>query len=288
MTHLFCFGLGYSARALGEHLSREGWRVSGTARTRESADALAARGFNAFVFDGRSAGPGVEEALATSTHIVVSAPPDDDGDPVLRHYADALAKAPSLKWTGYLSTIGVYGDRQGAWVDEDTPPDPTSARSARRLEAENAWLQFGDDSGTRVDIFRLAGIYGPGRSALDRLRSGTAQRIIKPGQVFNRIHVGDITQTLCASIAGHGTHRIYNVTDDEPAPSEDVITYAADLLQVPPPPEIPFANAQLSPMAASFYGENKRVRNTRLREDLGITLKFPNYREGLRAILTEI
>jgi nucleoside-diphosphate-sugar epimerase len=287
MTQLLCFGLGYSARALARRVAREGWRVSGTARTREAADALAAQGYEASVFDGTAPGLGIGEALATATHVLVSAPPDASGDPVLRHYAQSLARAPSLQWIGYLSTIGVYGNRDGAWIDEETPPDPTSERSKRRLDAEAAWLATGDSAGIRTEIFRLSGIYGPGRSAFDRLRAGTAQRIVKPGQVFNRIHVEDIATALQASIAGAGEFRVYNVTDDEPAPPEDVIAYAATLLHMPPPPEIAFAEAQLSPMAASFYGENKRVRNARLRDGLGVDLKFPSYREGLRAILAQ-
>lgn len=286
MNNLFCFGLGYSARALGQHLRQEGWYVGGTTRAPANAAALAADGFDAFVFDGTQPGSGVADALSRATHVVVSAPPDADGDPVLRHYAKALADSPVLEWVGYLSTIGVYGDRQGDWVDETTPPAPTSQRSQQRLAAENAWLDFGAKTNKRVDIFRLSGIYGPGRSAFDRLRNGTAQRIVKPGQVFNRIHVDDITQALCAAIAGRGIHRVYNVTDSEPAPPEDVVTFAAELLQIPPPPPVQFEHAELSPMAASFYGENKRVHNERLRQELGVALKFPSYREGLRAILT--
>jgi nucleoside-diphosphate-sugar epimerase len=285
MTHLFCFGLGYSARALARRLQGEGWRVGGTARTRAGADALTAEGFDACVFDGLSPGPGVVEAAAKATHVLVSVPPDAEGDPVLRHHIEDLASASALAWVGYLSTIGVYCDRHGAWVDETTPLNPTSERGRRRVEAEEAWLALGKRAGARVAIFRLAGIYGPGRSAFQRLRAGTAQRIIKPGQVFNRIHVEDIAAALSASINGSGTFQVCNVTDDEPAPPQDVIAFAAGLLQMPPPPEIAFEDAHLSPMAASFYGENKRVSNARLRTDLAVALKFPSYREGLRAIL---
>ncbi len=204
---------------------------------------------------------------------------------MLRHHARDLESSASLGWIGYLSTIGVYGDRRGGWVDEATPPDPTSERSRRRVEAENAWLAFGARTGRRVEIFRLAGIYGPGRSAIERLREGSVQNIIKPGQVFNRIHVEDIARTLRAAIDGRGRHQVYNVADDEPAPPQDVIAFAADLLQIPPPPPIALADAQLSPMAASFYAESKRVGNSRLRLDLRVELKFPSYREGLRAIV---
>jgi nucleoside-diphosphate-sugar epimerase len=285
MSRLLCFGLGYSASFLAQQLRAEGWHVSGTARTPESAEAVAANRFDVCVFDGSAPSPEAAAAVAQATHILVSVPPDADGDPVLRHHIDDLAKASSLAWVGYLSTVGVYGDHKGGWVDETTPPDPTAPRAARRIGAEQAWLVFGERTGIRVDVFRLAGIYGPGRSAIERVREGTAQRIIKPGQVFNRIHVEDIAGSLRASIAGQGTHRVYNVTDDAPAPPQDVIAYAAQLLHMPPPPEIAFAEAKLSPAAASFYGENRRVSNARLRDDLGVALKFPSYREGLRAIV---
>ncbi|MGI9403233.1 MAG: NAD-dependent epimerase/dehydratase family protein, partial [Hyphomicrobium sp.] len=210
--------------------------------------------------------------------------PGEDGDPVLRHHAGDLQAASSLTWIGYLSTVGVYGDRQGGWVDETSKTQPTSERSRRRLAAEDAWRAFGAQTNRRVQLFRLAGIYGPGRSAIDRLQEGSARRIIKPGQVFNRIQVDDIATALSAAIAGRGTQQVYNVTDNEPAPPQEVIAFAAELLEMPPPPEIAFDEADLSPIAASFYADNKRVSNARLREDLGVHLKFPSYREGLRAI----
>ncbi len=285
MSHLFCFGLGYSARCLAGRVAAEGWRVGGTARTPDGAKAIAAQGLTAFVFDGSGASAGVGDALRAATHVLVSAPPGADGDPVLNQHAADIAQAPSVQWIGYLSTVGVYGDHQGDWVDETSPPNPLSERSRRRVGAEEAWLAFGADTGARVQIFRLAGIYGPGRSAIERLRAGTAQRIIKPGQVFNRIHVEDIAEILHASLGGRGTHPVYNVADDEPAPPQDVIAYAAKLLQMPPPPEIAFEDAQLSVMAKSFYVENKRISNARVRRDLGIDLKYPNYRLGLQAIL---
>jgi len=285
MSHLFCFGLGYSARLLASRLAAEGWRVSGTARTPDGAKAIAAQGFTAFVFDGSGASAELSDALRAATHVLISAPPGADGDPVLNQHAADIVQAPSLQWIGYLSTVGVYGDHQGDWVDETIPPNPLSERSRRRVEAEQAWLAFGADAGPRVQIFRLAGIYGPGRSAIDRLRAGTAQRIIKPRQVFNRIHVEDIAEIVHASLGGRGRYLVYNVADDEPAPPQDVITYAAELLQMPPPPEIAFEDAQLSVMAKSFYVENKRISNARVRRDLGIDLKYPNYRLGLQAIL---
>jgi nucleoside-diphosphate-sugar epimerase len=285
MNHLFCFGLGYSAQRVARRLDAEGWTISGTARTPEGAEAIAMEGYAAFAFDGEAPGPGVAQAVAGATHVLVSAPPDADGDPVLRFYAEALAHAPHLSWIGYLSTVGVYGDRQGGWVDESTPADPVSERGRRRIAAEQAWLDLADRAGARVQVFRLAGIYGPGRSAFDRLREGTSVRIIKPDQVFNRIHVDDIAEAVCAGIAGRGGEQIYNDTDDEPAPPQDVIAYAAGLLHMPPPPEIPFEAAQMSPMAASFYADNKRVANARLRQELGVTLQFPTYRQGLQGIL---
>jgi nucleoside-diphosphate-sugar epimerase len=285
MTHLFCFGLGYSAQRVAKALADDGWRVTGTARTQEGADAIARAGYGAFVLDGTAPNSGVAAALADATHILVSAPPDADGDPVLRHHAGDIVRARSLRWIGYLSTIGVYGDAGGAWIDETAPTDGTSTRARRRVEAEQAWLALDVDPGVRKQIFRLAGIYGPGRSAIEKLREGTAHRIVKPGQVFNRIHVDDIATSVLAGIGGRGNEQIYNVTDDEPAPPQDVVAYAAELLGVAAPPEIAFEQAKLSPMAASFYADNKRVRNARLRQDLGVALKFPTYREGLRAIL---
>jgi nucleoside-diphosphate-sugar epimerase len=285
MTHLFCFGLGYSAQVLSRQLAAQGWRVSGTARSSGGARALADAGFEALVFDGLAPGPGVAEALRSATHVLISVPPDADGDPAIKHHARDIEASDSVKWIGYLSTIGVYGDHGGAWIDETTPANPTSQRSRWRLDAEEAWLALGASSGRRTQVFRLPGIYGPGRSAIERARDGSAQRIVKPGQVFNRIHVDDIAGALHAAILRRGTHRVYNVTDDEPAPPQEVVAYAAELLHMPPPPEIAFEDAKLSPMAQSFYAENKRVRNTRLRDELGVQLKFPSYREGLQAIL---
>ena len=285
MSHLFCFGLGYSAQCVAQHLAPQGWHIAGTARTSDGAQKITAQGYDAFIFDGSAPGAGVAQAIADATHVLVSAPPDAAGDPALRHHAGDLMRAPSLSWIGYLSTVGVYGDSQGAWIDETMPTDATSSRGRRRAAAELEWLALAADRNARAQVFRLAGIYGPGRSAIDRLRSGTAHRIIKPGQVFNRIHVDDIAAAVLAGIAGRGGAQIYNVTDDEPAPPQDIVTYAAELLHMPPPPPIAFEDAQLSPMAASFYADNKRIRNARMRQELGVALKFPTYREGLRAIL---
>lgn len=285
MSRLFCFGLGYSASVLARRLKAEGWQVAGTSMTPEGARRLGEAGYHAHVFDGRAACLSLREELANATHILVSIPPDPSGDPVLRWHGQDIEAARSLRWIGYLSTIGVYGDHGGAWVDENTPAHPTAERSMRRLAAEQAWLKLAHTCAKQVQIFRLAGIYGPGRSAIESLRSGTARRIIKPHQVFNRIHVDDIASVLKAAMAGHGTQALYNVTDNEPAPPQDVMAFAARLLGMDAPPEVPFERAELTDMAATFYAENKRVRNARLSADLGVVLTYPTYREGLRAIL---
>jgi nucleoside-diphosphate-sugar epimerase len=279
---LFCFGFGYAAEALARRLSA---RVVALAGTRTSLPtAPAPLGARLAEFKGDAAPAAARELLAGTTHALISIPPDLEGDPVLRHFRDDLAVLSDLAWVGYLSTVGVYGDCQGRWVDESAPPRPTSERSLRRLEAERAWLAFGRDTGRRVEIFRLAGIYGPGRSVLDALRAGTARRIVKPGQVFNRIHVDDIARVLGAAIDRATGHAIYNVADDEPAPPEDVVAYAAELLGLPVPEAVPIEAAGLSPMAASFWAESKRVSNARIRGDLGVALLYPTYREGLRAL----
>lgn len=278
---LLCFGLGFSARHLIARLDPGQWTIAGTVREAASAESWRARGIEAFAFDGTAPTPGIDVVLSNATHVLVSAPPGPNGDPVLGHYRDALAAAPALEWIGYLSTVGVYGEHHGGWVDETTPTAPVSARSKNRRAAEQAWEAFGQQTGKRVVIFRLAGIYGPGRSAIDSVRQGRARRIIKPGQRFNRIHVTDIANAVMASMQGRGNAPILNVTDDLPAPPQDVIAYAAELLRVPPPPEVAFDEADLSPMARSFYGENKQVRNDLMKRDLGLTLTFPTYREGL-------
>lgn len=270
--HLFCFGLGFSAAAVIRRLGPT-WRFSGTARSAEQRAAWQARGVAAQPFE--------HIDLSGVTHILVSAAPDGAGDPVLNRHEEALAAATDLRWLGYLSTTGVYGDTQGAWVDEGTPPRPGQARSRLRLAAEQAWME----SGLPVHVFRLAGIYGPGRSAFDNLRGNTAQRIDRPDHVFGRIHVDDIANVVAASIDRPSPGAIYNVTDDQPTPSAEVITHAAKLLGVTVPPLIPFAQANLSPMGRSFYAECRRVRNDRIKRDLGVTLLYPTYREGLAAVM---
>jgi nucleoside-diphosphate-sugar epimerase len=271
MPHLFCFGLGFSAQALIRRLTPAGWTVSGTNR-----DGVALEGVTVWRFDGGSAIP--EEALEGATHLLLSVPPGADGDPVFKLHHGILARR-RFDWVGYLSTTGVYGDRGGDWVDEDSPLAPSTERGHRRLETEQAWLDLLD-----AHLFRLAGIYGPGRNQLVSVQDGSAKRIIKPGQVFSRIHVDDIAGVLAASIDAPNPCRAYNVCDDEPAPPQDVVAFAAELLGMAPPPEIPFADASLSPMARSFYAESKRVSNRRIKAELGYRLLYPTYREGLRAL----
>ena len=277
---LFCFGLGYTATRLARALVAEGWRVAGT---RRAAEAASEAGIALHVHDGGEAfGPA---RLAGVTHLLSSVPPDGEGDPVLRHGLGPRATLPDLVWCGYLSTTGVYGDRGGEWVDETAPPAPSTERGARRLAAETAWRAFAGKREVPLDIFRIAGIYGPERSQLEAVRAGRAKRIEKPGQVFSRIHVHDLVAVIRAAIAHSAPGRVYNVADDEPAPPGEVVAHAARLLGQAPPPPIPFDEAELSPMARSFYAESKRVSNRRIKTELGITLRHPTYREGLAALL---
>jgi nucleoside-diphosphate-sugar epimerase len=287
MKHLFVFGLGFSASAVAALLGRSGWQVSGTVRSPAKCEALERQGFAPLLFGDAD---GVRRALDSATHCLVSAPPREAGDPVLTIYAEAMRTAPGLRWVGYLSTIGVYGELNGAWADEDTPAEPDTERGAVRIEAEAAWTAFCARRGLPLDIFRLAGIYGPGRNPLERIRRGEAHRIVKPGQVFNRMHVDDIAQAIAAAVLQERTQpgtRLFNLADDEPAPPQDVILYAAELIGAAPPPEVPFEQAVLSPMARSFYVGNKRIRNDKIKRELGIALKYPTYREGLRALLED-
>jgi nucleoside-diphosphate-sugar epimerase len=256
---LLVFGLGYTARAFARQLGPE-WEVVSTTRG-ETGPGLPAGGFD-----------GV-------THILVSIPPDAADDAVLSRYGGAIAALESLQWLGYLSTTGVYGTRDGDWVDETSELRPTGVRGARRVAAEQGWLALG------AHIFRLAGIYGPGRSAFGALRAGTAKRIDTGNQVFSRIHVDDIASVLLASLARRRPGAVYNVCDDEPAAQEAVIAHAARLLGMEPPPLVSLAEASLTPMARSFYADNKRVSNALIKEELGVTLAYPNYRAGLAAIL---
>lgn len=280
---LFVFGLGYSATALVESICDKAAWIGGTVREADKAAGLRADGIEALVFDGTRPGEGVAEALGQATHLLVSIAPGEAGDRALAHHRADIPGAPDLAWIGYLSTVGVYGDHGGAWIDEETPPKPRRGRSEQRLAAEQQWTALAGARDVPLGIFRIAGIYGPGRNALVNLAAGKARRLVKPGQVFNRIHVTDIAATLDAAIARPAT-RIYNLADNEPAPPQDVVAHAAGLMGVDPPPEIPFDGADLSPMARSFYGENKRVSNRRIREELGVALRYPTYREGLAAL----
>jgi len=273
----FLFGLGFSGRVIARRLQQAGWEVAGTSR---SGDLFDLPGVTCHPFDRDHPLPAA--ALDGVTHVLSSVPPDAVGDPVLDVMGDAL-RALRPHWAGYLSTTGVYGDCGGGWVDEDSPLDPSLERSRRRVAAEAAWRA----SGLPVHIFRLAGIYGPGRSAVDSVRSGKARRIVKPGQVFSRIHVEDIAAAVMASMDRPHPGTAYNLCDDDPAPPQEVIAHACALLGVAPPPEIPWeeARATLSPMALSFYADNKRVRNGRMKTELGVALAYPSYREGLAAIV---
>jgi len=281
---LFCFGLGYSAGFLARGLRDEGWRVVGTCREAESEARLRAQGFEVHRLARGHSLSEPRALLGAATHVLSSIPPDEAGDPVLDLHGDDLAAA-TPKWVGYLSTTGVYGDRSGGWVDEGSTLEPTGERGRRRVEAERRWLDLRRRHGLPVHVFRLAGIYGPGRSALDTVRSGRARRIDKPGQVFSRIHVADIVRALRASMAAPDPGAVYNLCDDDPAPPAEVIAHASELLGVAPPPLVPFASAALSEMARSFYADNKRVSNRRMKERLGVRLLYPSYRDGLRALL---
>ena len=277
--NLFCFGLGYCADYLSAKLIKQGWQVSATCRTSEKAAVLEASGIRPVLLSGKKV---TVTDLGKADYILTSVPPEQDGsDPVLNFAEAALAALQDqIKWVGYLSTTGIYGDHQGAWIDEETPSGFLSERGQRRVAAEALWAA----TGLPMHYFRLAGIYGPGRNSLRALQNGTARRVVKQGQVFSRIHLVDITRILEASIANPNAGRAYSVCDDTPAPPQDVVTYAAELMGVTPPALQDFASAELSPMARSFYEENKRIRNNRIKEELGVSLEYPDYRAGLSAL----
>jgi nucleoside-diphosphate-sugar epimerase len=278
---LFVFGFGYTAAHLAERARERFATMSGVVQTEESASVLRARGLEAFVSGQDDAA--IRSALLASAALVVSAPPDSRGDPGARLLGEAIAES-GIRWIGYLSTTGVYGDCEGRWIDETAPERPQTEASRLRLGAEREWLRLGEATGRATQVFRLSGIYGPQRNALANLRKGTARRIVKPGQVFNRVHVDDIVSTLLASMDRPRAGAVYNLADDEPAPPQDVIAFAASLLGREPPPEIPFEEAALGPVAARFYGENKRLANRLIKDELGVKLAYPNYREGLNAL----
>ena len=274
---LLSFGHGYCAHALARLLIPLGWRVIGTTRSATKADALRAEGVEPLIWPGADMRP----ALAEASHLLISTAPDEMGDPVLKGLQAEIADAAPFDWVGYLSTTGVYGDHQGGWVDETTALTPATMRGKHRVSAEAKWQK----QSLTLHIFRLAGIYGPSRGPFAKLQNGTARRIIKPGQVFSRTHVDDVAQTLAASIANPNPGAIYNICDDDPAPPEDVIAFAAGLLSLPVPPAEDFETASMTPMARSFYSESKKVRNERIKDELGVKLIYPDYRAGLTAML---
>ncbi|MBS3649016.1 SDR family oxidoreductase [Pseudaminobacter sp. 19-2017] len=279
---VFVFGAGYSGKAFAAAKPAPAIRVAGTTRSREKLAALEAAGAAPFLFDGALSDE-IRSELLEVTHLVISTAPDDAGDPVLTAARQVIAeRMPRLGWIGYLSTVGVYGDHQGAWTDETAECRPVSARSRRRVEAEREWLALGAHIGLPVAVLRLSGIYGPGRNAFVNLRDGAARRLVKKDQVFNRIHVADIAGALW-HLAGRKLGGVYNVTDDLPAPPQDVVAYAAELIGVQPPPEIAFEEAELSPMARSFYGENKRVSNALIRST-NYRFLYPDYRTAFSAM----
>jgi len=279
---LLSFGHGYSAQALDRLLLPLGWRIIGTCRSKDKAEALRARGVEPRIWRGEGATAELRADLAAATHVLTSVSPAPGHDPVLAAFGPALAAAKNLEWVGYLSTVGVYGDHQGGWVDETTPPTPMNPRGTLRWQAEQDWQGI---AGLPLHVFRIAGIYGPGRGPFAKLRAGTARRVVKEGQVFSRIHVDDIAQVLAASIAKPNPGTTYNLCDDDPAPPQDVIGFAAELLGLTPPPEVPFDAADMTTMGRSFYSESKRVRNTRIKDELGVRLHYPDYRSGLKAVL---
>lgn len=282
--NLLIFGLGYSASHFAARYGARFAKVTGTFRSSAPHEKLPdLPGVTRLAYDGLAGSASIEAAIADATHILTSIAPDDDGDPVLRHFGPVLRQAPHLEWLGYLSTVGVYGDAGGAWIDESAPLRPTMERNAMRVRVEREWLDLALPGTRSVQLFRLAGIYGPGRNAVVNLKRGSARRIVKPEQVFNRIHVEDIAGAVAAGMERPQIGPAFNVTDNEPAPPQDVVTYAAELMGVTPPAEIAYDEAQMTPIARSFYGENKRVSNRRIREELGYSLRYPTYREGIRA-----
>lgn len=284
----FFFGLGFSSTAASIRMLTSGQyeSIGGTVRTAEKAGALRAKNLHAHVFDGTAPGLTLGPDLRAASHVIFSIAPGADGDPALIHHRADLDAAEGLEWLCYYSTVGVYGDFGGAWIDETAPLVPRNDRSDRRVLAEQAWRDYAAQRGVKLTILRLAGIYGPGRSTFDKLRDGTSRRVVKPGQVFNRIHVDDIAR-VTALAAEHRLAGTFNLADDEPAPPQDVIVHAAAMLGIEPPPAIPFETAEMTPMQRSFYTDNKRVSNAAIKAALGIELLYPTYREGLAAIFEE-
>jgi dTDP-4-dehydrorhamnose reductase len=286
VMHLFFFGMGYSSLATAKaihELADPKATIAGTTRTEEGVERLAESPYRLHLFDGTKPGSTLGPDLRQATHLVLSIPPNDSGDPAYnQHRADI--DAADIKWICYFSTVGVYGDFGGEWIDETAPTRPVNKRSQQRVEIEQLWRDYAAKRGIPILVLRLAGIYGPGRSSFDKLREGTARRIVKPGQVFNRIHVDDIGR-VTALAADRRLAGTFNLSDDEPAPPQDLVEYAAKMLGVAVPPGIPFESAEMTPMARSFYADNKRVSNRAIKQALGIELLYPAYEAGLQAIL---
>jgi nucleoside-diphosphate-sugar epimerase len=282
---LFCFGLGFSSQALAKRLLLQGWDVSGTVRG-EQEDSCA-NNISVFPFDGSRSTTEISEAISCVTHLLITIPPQPLGDVVLENFAEEISRARQLQWIGYISSTGVYGDTQGEWVDESSPLLASTNSNRQRIEVESAWLKLGKDYGLRVMVFRCVGIYGPGRNLLISVRQGRARRIDKPGLVFSRIHSEDLAQTLEASMKKPQPGEIYNVSDDCPSPPVEAVEYACSLLGVEPPPLMPFEEADLSPTARGFYITNKRVSNKKIKQELGVTLRYPDYRSGLNELLKD-
>jgi len=288
-NRLFCFGLGYTAQVFSARRRLAGWEIAGTTRAALKRDHLKAAGVAAHIFGRGTPLRDARAALAGTTHLLASIPPDEIGDPAIDLHADAIAElasaSPGLAWIGYLSSTAVYGNWDGAWVDETSALKGIAPRALRRQAAERAWLDFGARHGLPVQVFRLSGIYGQGRSALDDVRAGTARRIEKPGHVFSRIHVHDIARVLEASIARPRAGAVYNVSDDEPASNAEVVAHACGLLGKEPPAAVPFEKAALSAMGKSFYADSRRVKNDLIKRELGVTLAYPDYRAGLESLV---
>ncbi len=283
---LFCFGLGFSAQALAKRLVPQGWDVSGTVRGEQ--DEIKAESISVCPFDGSHPTAEISEAISRATHLLITIPPQPSGDVVLENFGKEISKARHLQWIGYISSTGVYGDAKGEWVDESSPLLASTDRNLRRIEVESAWLKVGQDQGPPVMIFRCVGIYGPGRNLLVSVRQGRARRIDKPGLVFSRIHSEDLAQTLEASMKKPRSGEIYNVSDDCPSPPAEAVEYACSLLDVEPPPLVPYEKADLSPTARGFYITNKRISNKKIKQELGVKLQYPDYRLGLSALLKEL
>ena len=284
--HLLCFGLGFTGSALVHDARGKGWAASGTCRERIERDKWTEAGVRSLLFDGKESSEALGNAVREASHMLVTIPPQKDvGDVVLKHFKKILTEASQLQWVGYLSTTGVYGNRDGGWVDEDSELKPEFDHQRRRVEAEEQWQELYKNYQIPVHIFRLAGIYGPGRNLLERVRNGTARRIDQPDLVFNRVHVEDVVQVLCASIDRPSPGSIYNVSDDVPSSPAEAVAFACGLVHAPVPPLIALEDAELSAMARGFYQTNKKVRNQKIKEELGVQLRYPYYKAGLRALL---